>query len=219
MCQDQIRRQRSAGRRDQRNGQRQYRSHSSLHVDSSCAVSLARRSDQDHEFKSLTIELKVTNAGSESLPFGLGHHPHFAWRPETFVKLGPGGRYWSEDARYMPEAIVPFPADVDFSEFAAPPLRRVNNLIEDWSRQADVIWKNEGLSLTMTASDAFRFLMVFVRAPATPSGEHSDFFCLEPMTHRVGGHEQGDGGLATLRPGDSMSGSIRFVVGRNPRSP
>lgn len=168
---------------------------------------------------SLTIELKVTNAGSESLPFGLGHHPHFAWRPETFVKLGPEGRYWSEDARYMPEAIVPFPADVDFSEFAAPPLRRVNNLIEDWSRQADVIWNNEGLSLTMTASDAFRFLMVFARAPATPSGEHPDFFCLEPMTHRVGGHEQGDGGLATLRPGESMSGSIRFVVGRNPRSP
>jgi hypothetical protein len=37
-----------------------------------------------------------------------------------------------------------------------PPLRHVNNMIEDWSRRADVIWKNEGLSLTMAASDAFR---------------------------------------------------------------
>ncbi len=165
---------------------------------------------------SLTIDLKVTNAGRESLPFGLGHHPHFAWRPGTIVKLGPEGRYWSEDEHHMPEAVVPFPVELGRSEFAAPPNCRLNNMIEDWSRCAVVIWRNEGLSLTMTASEAFRFLMFFVRAPAMPSGEHPDFFCLEPMTHRVGGHEQSDSGLVALRPNESISGSITFTAGRLP---
>jgi galactose mutarotase-like enzyme len=56
--------------------------------------------------------------------------------------------------------------------------------------------------------------MVYVMAPPASPGEHSDFFCLEPMTHRVGGHELGDGGLVTLLLGESVSGSINFTLGK-----
>ena len=65
----------------------------------------------------------------------------------------------------------------------------------------------------MTASEIFRFLMVFVKPPEGFAAGHTDFFCLEPMTHRAGGHEQSDGGMVVLARNESISGSIKFTIG------
>ncbi len=163
----------------------------------------------------LRVELSVTNDGRWALPFGLGHHPYFPWRPGAMVRVGKHGAFWTEGFDYLPARPMSVPDDLRFDDFAPPPRRRVNNVIDDWDGRAWVRWPDVGLELAVEASEAFRWLMLFINTPERDPGYRFDYFCLEPMTHSPGGHGAGaESGFTVLAPRETMTANVLYSANR-----
>lgn len=161
----------------------------------------------------LTMTLSVENRGPVALPFGLGWHPYFPLTPRT-VLTARTATYWDEDDQWLPTVRHPTAGDLDFSDGARPPRRWVNTLFEGWDGRASIRWPEHDLAIVLDADPLFDRSLLFVSDPAFDPGYAYDFFCFEPMSHGIDGHNAPDGaGLRRLEPGQSLTGGFRVALG------
>ena len=162
---------------------------------------------QDDGFK---LTLSVTNTGEDALPFGLGWHPYFPMTPKTTL-LAPARKYWTEVDGWLPGEATDIPLDVDFSDPRGLPHRWVNNGFEDWCGEAQIVWPERQVRLSLTADPLFRHAFVFVSDTSFDPAFQRDYFCFEPMSHLADGHNMtGLGDLRVLEPGETLAGSIHM---------
>lgn len=155
---------------------------------------------------SLTMALAVENQAERSLPYGLGFHPWLPRHPGTCLQAA-AATVWQEDTEHLPtreEPVAGLP-DWDFSLTKPLPRGWINNGFAGWNRQARIIQPEDGLILTLSASETLGIYQLF--SPAADSG----FFCFEPVSHLVDAHNLAvAGGLVALEPGESLCASIRL---------
>lgn len=164
----------------------------------------------------LTMTLSVENRGPVALPFGLGWHPYFPLTPRT-VLTSRSAAYWDEDDHWLPTVRHSTGGDLDFSGGAHLPRRWVNTLFEGWDGRAAIYWPEHDLAIVVEADPLFDRSLVFVSDPAFDPAYAYDFFCFEPMSHGIDGHNVPDGaGLRRLAPGESLAGSFRIALGPTP---
>ena len=156
----------------------------------------------------LSVDLAVTNRGTEAMPAGLGVHPQFPRPPGTRIAFESSG-CWRSDDRYLPVALEPIPAHLDLRGGQVLDDVVFDNCFAGWGRTARIDWP-DGSAVTMTADAACGHLVLHV-----PPGK--DYLSLEPVTNAnnaihlaAGGRD--DTGLAVLEPGETLSAAIRFQV-------
>jgi aldose 1-epimerase len=159
----------------------------------------------------MTLEMSVTNRGSVALPFGLGWHPFFPMTPETTLRAT-ADAYWVEGDGWLPTERRSPPEELDFNSPRRLPRHWVDNDFEGWDGRAEIVWPESEAALQLSADSAFDRYFVFVSDTGFDPAYRQDFFCFEPMTHTVDGHNLADGGgLRRLAPGETMKGALRLV--------
>jgi aldose 1-epimerase len=158
----------------------------------------------------LLMSMSLVNEGKAPLPFGLGWHPYFPMTAETMLQA-PLKHFWTEAAGHFPGRLASVPEDLDFSNPRRLPRRWVNNAFEGWSGHAEIAWPERRLALTIDADSLLQHVVIFVSDPLYDPTYQNDWFCFEPMSHRVGGHGTPDlGGLTLLAPGEGMKSWMRL---------
>lgn len=166
--------------------------------------------------RALTMTLSVVNRGPSPLPFGLGWHPYFPLTPGTTLTSRTAA-YWDEDRHWLPTVRHPTAGDLDFADGAPLPRRWVNTLFEGWTGRAAIRWPEHDLGVLIDADPLFDRSLVFVSDPGFDPGYAHDFFCFEPMSHGIDGHNAPDGaGLRRLATGESLAGSVRISLAPRP---
>ena len=153
----------------------------------------------------LTLWMAVTNTGGEPMPAGLGPHPYFPRDARTTLQFR-ATQVFENDADKLPLRVVKPPPALDFSRAKAVDAHPFDTVFLGWDGTARIAWPQHRLALTFTADAVFSRLVVYV-----PPGQ--DFFAVEPVTHDTDALNRGaDSGIATLAPGESLEGSMRFAV-------
>ena len=159
----------------------------------------------------MTIALTAINLAAIALPYGLGFHPWFPRTPAT--KLWASAEtVWLEDSRHLPTEQVPVHrrSDWDFSSYRSLPEGWINNGFAGWNGRAAIRWEDRALALEINASPPLSDFILY------SPGARSPFFCIEPVSHAVDGHNLPPGpeahGLVVLAPGESMTVECRFSV-------
>lgn len=156
--------------------------------------------------QAMRVSLDVTNVGRTRLPFGLGLHPYLPRTPG--VTLSACARVlWQPGRNRLPERACD-PAEYwSFAEPRTLPADVIDHVFEGWDGRAEVHWPENGLRLGIE-SDA-RYYIVY-----TPAG--ADFFCFEPVDHRIDAHNAEGGperhGLTMLAPGETLTRRFSFTV-------
>jgi aldose 1-epimerase len=155
------------------------------------------------------MRLSIVNRADEPLPFGLGFHPWMVRTTKTHLKAK-AQRVVLETSDHLPsgEADVSSRPDWDFSAPRELPEGWVNSAFLGWDGRADVLWLDRRIALEVTSDPPLRVYIVY-----SPSAE-ADFFCFEPVTHRVDAHNApggpGANGLVILEPEASLTATCRF---------
>jgi aldose 1-epimerase len=155
----------------------------------------------------LRLEIAVTNNDDTDMPAGIGLHPYFPaeqgamlWADVTHVWL-------ADEARVSRDKVVP-PAAWDLRQGVEVGQLTIDNTFAGWSGDARVLLHDGTLQLALHTSESLRHLALY----HPPQG---DFFCLEPVSHRVDAlnvlEQVNDGGVV-LRPGETLSGSLLIAV-------
>ena len=153
----------------------------------------------------LEMTISVINESPEPMPAGLGLHPYFQRTPRATIRAGVAG-VWQTDKDVMPTDHSVPPAGADPSLGIAADRVALDNVFTGWDGTAVLDWPERDARLTLRASEAFGFLVIF-----TPAGE--DFFCAEPVSHCTDAFNLAaagaDGtGMAVLAPGAELSGTV-----------
>jgi aldose 1-epimerase len=162
------------------------------------------------EAGALRVTLKVANRAEIALPYGLGLHP---WLPRTpGVTLQARATIVTlEDRLHLPagEAPVASRKEWDFSTARPLPDGWINNDFSPWDGRAEIVWADRGLRLAIEADEKLSAYVVYSPDAA------ADFFCFEPVTHRVDAHNRAGGpeanGLAVLDEGEELAIGCRFA--------
>ncbi len=161
----------------------------------------------------LASALRVTNAGTERMPAGLGFHPYFERalgraRELVELQLAVGGVYPGETPLPTGPPVPLAPAQ-DFSR-ARPLDVALDHCFAGWDGLARMRWPVTGVRAELRASAALRHVVVY--APAGRS-----FFALEPVSNANDGFNllaagQRDTGVVALAKGESLEGDfvLRF---------
>lgn len=153
------------------------------------------------------VTLSVENTGKRAMPFGLGLHPFFLKTPDCRLQAHVKTMIVN-DENVMPVRVEPVKPEQDFSKKA----RRlaeldVDNCFTGWDQFYTIEWPEHGIGLNVKADPVFRFLVVC--APAD-----TDWFCVNPVSHYNDAFNNPlklqYTGLESLKPGQSMGGSVRF---------
>jgi aldose 1-epimerase len=158
----------------------------------------------------LTVTLSVTNESDEPMPAGLGIHPWFDATPDATLAFRARSVFRVDDG-YLFAGVTPIPESWDFS--AAKPVAGTGlvNGFAGWTGIAEIAWPSRRAALRIEADPPLTHLVVY-----TPPGQ--PFFCVEPVTHSVDAfnlEETGaapDNGTVVLAPGETLTGTARFVV-------
>lgn len=159
----------------------------------------------------LRVTTTIENRGSHRMPFGFGQHPWFIRDPDVLVQFD-AGALWIEGWDNTASERIATPPEFSFAATRHLPQARRNNCYGLWDRRLDVAWPSRGVALHLEADPVFRHLM-FYADPAQP------FFCIEPQTNatcafNLPAEDGYDLGVIILAPGESASGTIRFVTRR-----
>lgn len=159
----------------------------------------------------LAVTLTIENRASVAAPAGLGLHPYFALGAGTRLTVR-ADRLWQRDDRKLPTAAGPVPAALALDRGGDFATLGLDHCLSGWDGRAVLDWPDRGLTLEMTADPVFAHVMV--ASPLSPV--HG---AVEPVTHvpdpfAIEAREPGASGLATLAPGQALSGTVRFVTSR-----
>lgn len=159
------------------------------------------------EDDTLGVDLRVTNTGTFTLPFGIGLHPFFPLHGGARLHA-PAASVWLNDGRDpLPVRREAVPAAWDFSSVRWLPEGGLNHAFNGWTGQAAIEWPAQALRLHIEAEADCYVLYV-------PDGE--DFFCFEPVDHPINAvHLPGGAianGMTELMPGESLERTFAFRV-------
>lgn len=157
----------------------------------------------DHD--TLRVDLRVTNTGAFSLPFGMGLHPFFPLHGGARLHAPATGVWFNDGHDPLPIRKDAVPASWDFSTSRPLPVGGLNHAFTGWTGQAAIDWPERALRLHIEAeADAY---VLYV-----PAGE--DFFCFEPVDHPINAvHLPGGAvanGMTELAPGESLERAFAF---------
>jgi aldose 1-epimerase len=164
----------------------------------------------------LTVTHRLTNAGTDAAPFGVGAHPYVrvgAHPVDDLVITLSGREYARTDARLIPESIDPVdgtPVDlrggVLLSELAADVALTGFDVVD--GRVEHRLDAPDGTGLRVWADEAFGWAQVYsppnFPGPGRPGQRKA--IAIEPMTCAVNAFNTGVG-LRWLDPGETWSGS------------
>ena len=156
----------------------------------------------------LRHDLSVRNTAEHPAPLALGTHPFFPRTPRATLRFA-AGHVWEQDAQRIPTTRIPVPEAWNHEAG-----RRIGPLVLDhvfagWGGRAHITWPEHGLSLAIAADKVFHHAILY-----TPEGR--DFFAFEPVSNMTDGINRIDGatphGMAILRPGETLSGIVRYIL-------
>lgn len=145
----------------------------------------------------LTVALSIENLEDCAVPAGLGLHPYFVRDADTELACRLAG-VWRTDAEVLSLQRVPLPPEWDFSLSRRVEGMGLDHCFDGWDGQATVTWPQRGLRLVLSATEAFRHLVIYV-----PDGQR--YFCIEPVSHANGAV-----GQTRLAAGATLGGEISF---------
>ena len=150
---------------------------------------------------SLTIGISIENLEDREVPAGLGLHPFFVRDAETELACRLSG-VWRTDPEVLPLQRLPVPPEWDFSRSRRVDGMGLDHCFDGWNGKATVTWPQRGLRLVLSATEAFRHLVIYV-----PEGQR--YFCVEPVSHANGAI-----GRSLLAAGATLAGEVSFCVSR-----
>ncbi|MGQ3301958.1 aldose 1-epimerase [Reyranella sp.] len=145
----------------------------------------------------LTVRLSIENLEDREVPAGLGLHPFFLRDADTELACRLAG-VWRTDAEVLPLQRVPVPPEWDFSASRRVAGMGLDHCFDGWDGEATITWPERGLRLVLSATEAFRHLVIYV-----PDGQRH--FCVEPVSHANGAI-----GQTRLAAGATLGGEISF---------
>jgi aldose 1-epimerase len=154
------------------------------------------------------IALSLTNADLRAMPAGFGLHPFFPRRPDTSLRFEVAGVFLN-GANCLPRTHVAVPEEWNYTTLRALDRSGLDNCFSGWDGQAQIRSSDGGPILGIEADPIFRFLVVYV-----PDGR--DFLAVEPVSHSNNAINLpgfSDNGLVVLKPGETISGRVKFHVG------
>jgi len=161
----------------------------------------------------LSLELRISNEGRESMPSGCGFHPYFPARFAHGLQFD-ARSVWPADAEFLASAPVPTaPAD-DYASVRALPDVECTRYYGEWNGQARMA-AADGPAIELLASAALQHLVLHRPGPGA-------YFCLEPVSHVADAANlaaaRADTGWRLLAPGEAMECRLRLTVS-TPRDP
>lgn len=147
----------------------------------------------------LVVRLSVENLEQRRVPAGLGLHPFFPRDVDTELQCRVTG-VWRTDPEVLPLEHMAVPADWDFARARKVDGLGLDHCFDGWDGIAAVTWPGRALRLTLSATEAFRHLVIYI-----PDGR--PFFCVEPVSHA-----SGQVGRHLLDAGASLAGEIAFTL-------
>jgi aldose 1-epimerase len=150
---------------------------------------------------SLTIGISIENLEDREVPAGLGLHPFFVRDADTELACRLSG-VWRTDPEVLPLQRLPVPPEWDFSRSRRVDGMGLDHCFDGWDGKATVTWPQRGLRLVLSATEAFRHLVIYV-----PDGQR--YFCVEPVSHANGAI-----GRSLLAAGATLAGEVSFCVSR-----
>jgi aldose 1-epimerase len=145
----------------------------------------------------LSVAVSVENLESHDVPAGFGLHPFFVREPDSELACRLRG-VWRTDQEVLPTEHVPVPPEWDFAVSRRVDGVVLDNCFDGWDGQATITWPRRGMRLVLSATEAFRHLVIYV-----PQG--ASFFCVEPVSHA-----NGTVGQTRLAAGAVLGGEISF---------
>lgn len=145
----------------------------------------------------LTIRFSIENLENRDVPAGVGLHPFFVRDADTELACRLSG-VWRTSPEVLPLQRVPLPPEWDFSRSRRLQGMGLDHCFDGWDGAATVTWPRCGLSLVLSATEAFRHLVIYV-----PDGQR--YFCVEPVSHANGAV-----GQTRLAAGATLGGEISF---------
>ncbi len=157
-------------------------------------------------------EFSLSNQGFDPTPAGFGFHPYFKrslnGKPEdeAALRCRVSGLYPP-----MPSgALLPIPADHDFSVLTPLGERVIDAVYSGWDGTATIRYPQSQLQLDYSCSELLRHLCIF-----TPAGK--SFFAVEPLSHGLNGFNlfaEGlpDTGVRVLQAGEGIEGTFAIKV-------
>lgn len=147
--------------------------------------------------------LEVTHLGPQPLPYGLGQHPCFTRRADTWLQAQVSGVWMCGDDPIPTHHRSEFPLDWDLPAGMPAMGSLIDNAYTGWDGAASIHWPHAGVALHMHCPAVQQGLSpgycLVYRSPA------SDGFCLEPITHPIDAfHLPGQPGLVYLNAGQSL---------------
>ncbi len=156
----------------------------------------------------LRLEIIVRNEAEHAAPFAIGMHPFFPRTPTARLHFA-AQHVWQHDGNLIPTHRAEVPPQWDHRHGLVVGTVALDHCFATWRGLARIVWPEHNLALSIAAAPAFRHLVVFI-----PPGR--DFFCVEPVANMTDGINRIDGstehGMAILRPGEEMAGSVRFAL-------
>ncbi|MEJ0097754.1 MAG: aldose 1-epimerase [Bauldia sp.] len=157
----------------------------------------------------LEVTLTLANAGPCAMPFGFGLHPWFRRHADTRLRFAASHFFLEGPDGIIGERLAT-PPELSFREARRLPATWRNNDYGGWDGLVEIWLGEPSLRLSIAADPVFGHLMLYAD-PEKP------YFCLEPQTNAPCAVNHADAeelGAIVLPPGKSLSGSVRFTLGK-----
>ena len=151
----------------------------------------------DEEY--LSVRMSIENLESRRVPAGLGLHPFFTRDAETELQCRLAG-VWLTDPEVLPLDHIAVPSGWDFSRSRKVDGLGLDHCFDGWDGNAVVTWPGRDTRLTLSATEAFRHLVIYIP-------DRRPFFCVEPVSHANGAV-----GRYLLDAGATLAGEITFTL-------
>ena len=143
------------------------------------------------------------------MPAGLGMHPFYPRHSGATLRANVGS-VWLYGEDFLPTDCIPCPSNWDLGTAKDVVALDCDTVFEGWDRRAEIVWPNDGISLTIESGDGLDRLVVY----ASPT---RDIFCVEPVSqitdafNRVAdGMPAEQAGMRVLAPGETWTVSAKF---------
>ncbi|TMG41996.1 MAG: aldose epimerase [Chloroflexi bacterium] len=172
--------------------------------------------------RGLAVQTTATNAGSQALPYGAGHHPYLTVGTERIddARLRiPALMYLEVNDRQIPtgRAIPVQGSTVDFLELRPIGSTKLDTAFASLVSDADGLTRVElqapsgRPSLMLWMDKSYRFVMAFTGDALPQVDRRRRSVSLEPMTCAPNAFRSGDG-LIVLQPGQSTSANWGILL-------
>lgn len=176
-----------------------------------------------YELRRATLhsEIRISNPGQKSIPWGFGTHPYFKLplgvdsQPKRCLIVAPAAEEWELVDCLPTKARKPISSEKDLREGAYFAQMKLDDALTGLKPTDDmleclIIDEQAGLQIALRFDTRFRELVVY-----TPPGR--DAVCLEPytsLTDAINLQQEGiDAGLRVLEPGQEFTTWIQIEAG------